>query len=198
MSEPAPKKPRTCTAPRKIFLGASDLEVSTVCLGTMTFGRMSTDQVAHDILDRYVALGGDFVDTAEMYPVPVAPEFAGKSEEIIGRWLTANPGLREKLVIATKVAGPRGPGNAAKAKVWVGVCFVIMFCSLGGGIWIMIQARRRPRHAMPAGAARRSGRVGGGASLALGARGVGPAHVRAHRACGGRRTRRRSAHGPGP
>ena len=70
-------------------------------------------------------------------------------------------------------------GNAAKAKVWVGVCFVIMFCSLGGGIWIMIQARRRPRHAMPAGAARRSGRVGGGASLALGTRGVGPAHVRA-------------------
>ena len=114
MSEPAPKKPRTCTAPRKIFLGASDLEVSTVCLGTMTFGRMSTDQVAHDILDRYVALGGDFVDTAEMYPVPVAPEFAGKSEEIIGSWLAARPGMREKLVIATKVASAAsGPGDDA-------------------------------------------------------------------------------------
>ena len=87
-----------------------------MCLGTMTMGRMSDESTAYDILDKYVALGGDFLDTAEMYPVPVSPEYSGESESIIGRWLASRPGMREKLVIATKVAGPNGPGDDA------GVC----------------------------------------------------------------------------
>lgn len=103
------------STPARVKLGSSDLEVSVVCMGTMTMGSMSDENTSIEILDRYIELGGDFIDTAEMYPVPCKPEWVGKSEEIIGRWLKARPGTREKIVIATKVAGPRGPGNAAKA-----------------------------------------------------------------------------------
>lgn len=94
-------------------LGRSDVRVSTCCLGTMTFGAMSDEPTAHAILDRYVALGGNFIDVAEMYPVPCKPEWAGTSEEIVGRWLAARGSARDGLVIATKVAGPRYGGDGA-------------------------------------------------------------------------------------
>merc|ERR1719310_677995 len=97
--------------PRRKKLGSSDLEVCEVCLGTMTMGSMSSNEAAcHEILSRYVELGGNFIDTAEMYPVPVQEQWIGRSEEIIGTWL-AGRADRSDLVIATKIAGPRAGGQ---------------------------------------------------------------------------------------
>ncbi|WP_058558110.1 NADP(H)-dependent aldo-keto reductase [Thiohalocapsa sp. ML1] len=86
-------------------LGRTDLDVSALCLGTMTFGEQNSAADAAEQLDRAVAAGINFIDTAEMYPVPPKPETMGRTEDYIGRWLSARGG-RDKLVIATKVAGP--------------------------------------------------------------------------------------------
>ena len=90
----------------KVFLGQSDLQVTPICLGTMTFGEQVNEADAHAILDRAVERGLNFLDTAEMYAVPPRAETFGATETIIGRWLAQRPGLRQKLVLATKVAGP--------------------------------------------------------------------------------------------
>jgi len=87
-------------------LGRSDLRVTPVCLGTMTFGEQVAEADAHGILDRAVERGINFVDTAEMYSVPTRAETYGATERIIGNWLAARPGVRQKIVLATKVAGP--------------------------------------------------------------------------------------------
>lgn len=87
-------------------LGASDLHVSRICLGTMTFGEQVAEQQAHQILDSAVERGINFIDTAEMYSVPARRETFGATETIIGRWLATRPGMRDKVVLATKVAGP--------------------------------------------------------------------------------------------
>jgi aryl-alcohol dehydrogenase-like predicted oxidoreductase len=89
-----------------VTLGRSDLRVTPVCLGTMVFGEQTAEPEAHAILDRAVARGINFLDTAEMYSVPARAETFGATETILGHWLRARPGLRDKLVIATKVAGP--------------------------------------------------------------------------------------------
>lgn len=89
-----------------ITLGRSDLSVTRVCLGTMTFGEQVGEADAHAILDRAVARGVNFIDTAEMYAVPARRETYGATETVIGRWFAARPGLRERVVLATKVAGP--------------------------------------------------------------------------------------------
>ena len=83
------------------FLGRSGLQVSELCLGTMTFGRETTEEVSHQILDRFVEAGGTFIDTADVYT-------RGASEEILGRWLKGQP--RDDLIIATKVRFPMGEG----------------------------------------------------------------------------------------
>ena len=94
-------------APMKtIPLGRSDLQVTPICLGTMTFGEQVDEALAHRILDRAVERGVNFLDTAEMYAVPPRAETFNATEKIIGKWLAARPGLRQRLVIATKVAGP--------------------------------------------------------------------------------------------
>ena len=85
-------------------LGASDLLVSSVCLGTMTFGQQNTEAEGHLQFDAAFAHGVNFVDTAEMYPVPARAETCGATEAIVGSWLKGRP--RDKLVVATKVAGP--------------------------------------------------------------------------------------------
>jgi aryl-alcohol dehydrogenase-like predicted oxidoreductase len=85
-------------------LGASDLFVSELALGTMTFGQQNILSEAHEQLDYAVAQGVNFIDTAEMYPVPGKPETQGRSEEYVGKWLKSQ--ARDKLVIATKVSGP--------------------------------------------------------------------------------------------
>ncbi|MGZ5270429.1 MAG: aldo/keto reductase [Ramlibacter sp.] len=89
-----------------VQLGASDLRVTPVCLGTMTFGEQVAEADAHAILDRAIGRGVNFIDTAEMYSVPARQETYGATETIIGRWFRKNPSVRGKLVLATKVAGP--------------------------------------------------------------------------------------------
>ncbi len=91
---------------QQIPLGLSDLLVSPICLGTMTFGEQVDTATAHAILDRAVARGIHFIDTAEMYAVPARRETYGATETIIGQWFAARPGLRQRVVLATKVAGP--------------------------------------------------------------------------------------------
>ena len=91
---------------QEIQLGQSDLRVTPICLGTMTFGEQVAETDAHRILDRTVERGVNFLDTAEMYSVPARAETFGATETILGRWFAARPGLREKIVLATKVAGP--------------------------------------------------------------------------------------------
>jgi aryl-alcohol dehydrogenase-like predicted oxidoreductase len=72
----------------------------------MTFGEQVNEATAHAILDRSVALGVNFIDTAEMYSVPTRAETYGATETIMGHWLAHNPGMRQRIVLATKVAGP--------------------------------------------------------------------------------------------
>ncbi|RYF35450.1 MAG: aldo/keto reductase [Comamonadaceae bacterium] len=91
---------------QKIQLGQSDLHVTPICLGTMTFGEQVDEATAHAVLSRSLERGIDFIDTAEMYAVPARKETFGATETIIGNWFKANPGAREKLTLATKVAGP--------------------------------------------------------------------------------------------
>ena len=89
-----------------IALGQSDLLVSPICLGTMTFGEQVTEPDSHRILDHAVERGIQFIDTAEMYAVPARRETYGATETIIGNWFKSRPGLRQRVVLATKVAGP--------------------------------------------------------------------------------------------
>lgn len=91
---------------QKIQLGSSDLQVTPICLGTMTFGEQVGEATAHSILDRSLERGVNFLDAAEMYSVPARAETFGATETIIGNWLARRPGARDKLVVATKVAGP--------------------------------------------------------------------------------------------
>ena len=91
---------------KQVQLGSSNLNVTPICLGTMTFGEQVDQGVAHSIVDRAVERGINFLDTAEMYSVPARAETFGATETILGDWLAKNPGLRSKLVVATKVAGP--------------------------------------------------------------------------------------------
>jgi len=83
----------------------SALEVSLLGLGTMTFGEQNSEADAHAQLDYAVAAGINLIDTAEMYPVPPRKETQGLTEQYIGSWLKAR-GNRDKLILATKVAGP--------------------------------------------------------------------------------------------
>ncbi|MUG99061.1 NADP(H)-dependent aldo-keto reductase [Scytonema sp. UIC 10036] len=88
-------------------LGESDLKVSEICLGTMTYGQQNTIEDAHLQLDYAVSQGINFIDTAEMYPVPPRAETQGRTEAFIGEWLKKQQ--RDKLIIATKIAGPGRP-----------------------------------------------------------------------------------------
>ncbi len=85
-------------------LGQTDISVSAICLGTMTFGKQNTEAEAHAQLDAAVAAGVNFIDTAEMYPVPPEAETYTLTEQYIGNWLQQRGG-RDKRVIATKAAG---------------------------------------------------------------------------------------------
>ncbi|NOI30976.1 NADP(H)-dependent aldo-keto reductase [Vibrio coralliilyticus] len=84
----------------------STLEISKICLGTMTFGEQNTEQDAFSQLDYALERGVNFIDTAEMYPVPPKADTQGSTEQYIGNWLKKS-GKREKVVLATKIAGPR-------------------------------------------------------------------------------------------
>ena len=85
----------------------SDLKVSKICLGTMTFGNQNTEVEAHNQLDYAVERGINFLDTAEMYPIGGNAQIFGSTERFIGSWINKiGASQREKLVIATKIAGP--------------------------------------------------------------------------------------------
>ncbi|MCC5638979.1 NADP(H)-dependent aldo-keto reductase [Nostoc sp. CHAB 5844] len=85
-------------------LGESDLKVSEICLGTMTYGRQNNIEEAHQQLDYAIANGVNFIDAAEMYPVPPREETYGLTETYIGEWLKHQQ--RDKVIVATKIAGP--------------------------------------------------------------------------------------------
>ena len=87
-------------------LGRSGLVVSEICLGTMTFGNMADERASFEILDKAFAAGVDFLDAAEVYPVPPNKEWAGRTEEIVGKWLAGK--RRDEIAVATKIAGPGG------------------------------------------------------------------------------------------
>jgi aryl-alcohol dehydrogenase-like predicted oxidoreductase len=85
-------------------LGRSPIQVSKICMGTMTFGTGADEATSHRILDRALDAGINFFDTAENYPVPPKEEYAGLTEEIVGRWLKTK--RRDEVIVATKVSGP--------------------------------------------------------------------------------------------
>ncbi|PKO70629.1 MAG: aldo/keto reductase [Betaproteobacteria bacterium HGW-Betaproteobacteria-16] len=87
-------------------LGSIPLNVTPICLGTMTFGEQVNEAESHRILDRSLERGVNFLDAAEMYSVPARAETCGATETILGNWFTSRPGARQKVVLATKVAGP--------------------------------------------------------------------------------------------
>jgi len=86
-------------------LGHTDLNVSLLSLGSMTWGHQNTEQDAHQQLDAAIAAGINLIDTAEMYPTPTRAETWTTTERFIGSWLAAS-GNRDKLVLASKIAGP--------------------------------------------------------------------------------------------
>ena len=85
-------------------LGKSAIVVSKICMGTMTFGSQVDEAASHRILDKSLEAGINFFDAAENYPVPPSEEWAGRTEEIVGRWLKTK--RRDEVILATKVCGP--------------------------------------------------------------------------------------------
>ena len=85
-------------------LGGSPISVSAICMGTMTFGNQADEAMSHRILDMSLEAGINFFDTAENYPVPPKEEWAGRTEEIVGRWMKTK--RRDEIILATKVSGP--------------------------------------------------------------------------------------------
>ena len=86
-------------------LGNTDVNVSLICLGTMTWGRQNTEAEAHEQMDYALSCGVNFFDTAEMYPIPPQKESQGLTETYIGNWFAARKN-RDKVILATKVVGP--------------------------------------------------------------------------------------------
>jgi len=114
---------------KTVQLGQSDLRVTSICLGTMTFGEQVGEPLAHTLLDHALTRGVNFLDTAEMYAVPPRAETFQLTETIIGNWIASRPGVRNKITIATKVAGPsrgmpwvRGGAADTKAADIVAAC----------------------------------------------------------------------------
>ena len=86
-------------------LGNTDIDVSVICLGTMTWGQQNTREEAFEQMDYALSQGVNFIDTAELYAIPPKAETYGRTEEIIGAWLQSR-GKREQIVLASKIAGP--------------------------------------------------------------------------------------------
>ncbi len=86
-------------------LSNTEIEVSVICLGSMTWGEQNTRAQAFEQMDYAISQGVNFFDTAELYSIPVRAETYGRTEEIIGQWLKAS-GKRDSIVLASKIAGP--------------------------------------------------------------------------------------------
>src|SRR6202167_4382391 len=89
-------------------LGRTGLQVSKLCLGTMTFGLQCDEPTSGSILDRAAEGGIDFIDSSDVYPLGGDLTTVGRTEEILGRWLH---GKRDRFVVATKCFGPTGPSS---------------------------------------------------------------------------------------
>ena len=87
------------------FLPQTQIKVSKICLGTMTWGRQNTEQEGNDQMDYSFEQGVNFFDTAELYPIPPRQEEQGATERFIGTWFKKT-GLRDKIILASKIAGP--------------------------------------------------------------------------------------------
>jgi aryl-alcohol dehydrogenase-like predicted oxidoreductase len=101
----------------KRHIGRSDLTVAPFCLGGNVFGWTADETTSFAILDRFVERGFDFIDTADVYSRWVPGHVGGESEAVIGRWLSARPGARDRIVLATKVGmdlGEAGKGLSAR------------------------------------------------------------------------------------
>ena len=85
-------------------LGRTDIKVTSVCLGTMTWGEQNTEVEAHQQLDYAIDRGINFIDTAEMYPIPGNPKTQGRTESYIGSWIAERKN-RDKFILATKITG---------------------------------------------------------------------------------------------
>jgi aryl-alcohol dehydrogenase-like predicted oxidoreductase len=90
-------------------LGYSNISISRICLGSMTWGLQNTQEEANQQIEYALSQGINFIDTAEMYAVPPSPDTYGKTETIIGNWLANNSHRRKEVIIATKIAGPGLP-----------------------------------------------------------------------------------------
>ena len=99
-------------------LGATSLDVSAICLGTMTFGEQTSQMEGFEQMNYAVEMGVNFFDTAEMYPTYPKKETCGKSEEIIGDWLKTKKN-REKIIVATKVASGHPKGIGFTGLTWI-------------------------------------------------------------------------------
>ena len=97
-----------------VRFGTTGLQVSRLCLGTMTFGLQCDEKVSSAILDTAAEGGITFLDTADVYPLGGKLEDTGRTEEIVGRWLK---GKRERFVVATKCSGKTGPCTVAAGHV---------------------------------------------------------------------------------
>jgi len=87
------------------LLGSSDLSVSNICLGSMTWGLQNNQAEANQQIDYALSQDINFIDTAELYAVPPSPDTYGKTETIIGNWLANNPDKRKEIVLASKISG---------------------------------------------------------------------------------------------
>lgn len=114
-------------------LPGTEVQVSTLCLGTMNFGQQCDEANSHEQLDYAVAHGINFIDTAEMYPVPPEKEKQGMTEEFIGRWL-AKSGKRDDLVIATKVSSRNQAGPMRTRDATMGLTRESIFAAVDGSL----------------------------------------------------------------
>lgn len=109
-------------------LGRTGLKVSRLCLGTMNFGDVTDEKTSARILDEALEAGINFIDTADVYGTEQSPDIqqgSGLSEEIIGRWLQQG-GRRERIVLATKVYQPMGPGpNDRRLSAYITCCLLM-------------------------------------------------------------------------
>ncbi|NDK10123.1 aldo/keto reductase [Candidatus Gracilibacteria bacterium] len=92
---------------KKNKLGNTGIDVTKICLGTMTWGHQNTELDAHNQLDYAILEAGiNFIDTAEVYAIPPSPDTSGLTEKYIGTWFAKNPGIRESIILASKFVGP--------------------------------------------------------------------------------------------
>jgi aryl-alcohol dehydrogenase-like predicted oxidoreductase len=98
-------------------LGSSDLQVSEVCLGSMTWGSQNTEQEAFEQIDYALGQGINFIDTAEVYAVPPTAESYGLTEQYIGSWISKNPAKRKDIILASKIAGNGLPWVRGGSKI---------------------------------------------------------------------------------